>query len=45
MTAVARHAADGHLAVAHEVLPLDRVAGAWRRQADGKAGVRLVLTP
>ena len=29
----------------HEVLPLADVADAWRRQASGQAGVRLVLTP
>jgi len=45
LTAVAGHAAEGRLAVAHEVLPLDHVADAWRRQASGQAGVRLVLTP
>jgi NADPH:quinone reductase-like Zn-dependent oxidoreductase len=45
LTAVAGHAAAGRLGVAHEVLPLSRVDEAWRRQADGKAGVRLVLTP
>ena len=45
VTAVAGHAAEGRLAVAHEVLPLDQVADAWRRQASGQAGVRLVLTP
>jgi hypothetical protein len=42
---VAQHAAAGRLAVAHEVLPLARVDEAWRRQATGTAGVRLVLTP
>jgi len=26
-------------------LPLAQVADAWRRQASGQAGVRLVLTP
>ena len=45
LTAVAGHAAEGRLAVAHEVLPLAEVADAWRRQASGQAGVRLVLTP
>jgi NADPH:quinone reductase-like Zn-dependent oxidoreductase len=45
LTAVAGHAASGQLAVAHEVLPLSQVADAWRRQASGQAGVRLVLTP
>ena len=40
---VARHAADGELAVAHEVVPLEEAPDAWRRQASGEAGVRLVL--
>jgi NADPH:quinone reductase-like Zn-dependent oxidoreductase len=45
MTAVLEHAAAGRVAVAHEVLPLTDVEDAWRRQAEGRAGVRLVLTP
>lgn len=45
LEAVFRHAAAGRLDVAHEQLPLAAVAEAWRRQADGRAGVRLVLTP
>jgi NADPH:quinone reductase-like Zn-dependent oxidoreductase len=45
LAAVIEHASAGHLGVAHEVLPLSDVAGAWRRQAEGGAGVRLVLTP
>ena len=45
ITAVAGHAAAGRLAVAHEVLPLAQVAEAWRRQASGQAGVRLIMTP
>jgi NADPH:quinone reductase-like Zn-dependent oxidoreductase len=45
VTAVAEHAAAGRLAVAHELVPLADVADAWRRQASGDAGVRLVLTP
>ena len=45
LTAVAEHAAQGRLAVAHEALPLADVEKAWRRQAEGRAGVRLVLTP
>jgi NADPH:quinone reductase-like Zn-dependent oxidoreductase len=45
LTAVASHAAAGRIAVAHEVLPLDAVPEAWVRQATGKAGARLVLTP
>lgn len=45
VTAVAEHAAAGRLAVAHELVPLAEVADAWRRQASGDPGVRLVLTP
>jgi NADPH:quinone reductase-like Zn-dependent oxidoreductase len=45
LTAVAEHAAAGRLEVAHEVVALADVAEAWRRQAAGEAGVRLVLTP
>jgi NADPH:quinone reductase-like Zn-dependent oxidoreductase len=45
VTAVAEHAAAGRLAVAHELLPLAEAADAWRRQASGQTGVRLVLTP
>jgi NADPH:quinone reductase-like Zn-dependent oxidoreductase len=45
LTAVAEHAAAGRLGVAHEVVALADVAGAWRRQAAGEAGGRLVLTP
>jgi NADPH:quinone reductase-like Zn-dependent oxidoreductase len=45
LDAVFAHAAAGRLAVAHQVLPLAEIAAAWRRQASGQAGVRLVLTP
>ena len=45
VTAVAEHAAAGELGVAHELVPLDAAADAWRRQATGDPGVRLVLTP
>jgi NADPH:quinone reductase-like Zn-dependent oxidoreductase len=45
VTAVAEHAAAGRLTVAHELVPLAEVADAWRRQASGDPGVRLVLTP
>jgi len=45
VTEVARHAAAGRLAVAHECLPLPRVTEAWERQESGSPGVRLVLTP
>lgn len=45
LAAVVEHASAGDLRVAHEVLPMSDVGGAWRRQAEGRAGVRLVLTP
>jgi NADPH:quinone reductase-like Zn-dependent oxidoreductase len=45
VTAVAEHAAAGRLGVAHELVPLDEATDAWRRQATGDPGVRLVLTP
>jgi NADPH:quinone reductase-like Zn-dependent oxidoreductase len=45
LDAVFTRAAAGRLALAHEVLPLAEAATAWRRQATGSAGVRLVLTP
>jgi hypothetical protein len=45
LDAVFGHAAAGRLTVAHEVVPLSGVGDAWRRQAGGQAGVRLVVTP
>jgi NADPH:quinone reductase-like Zn-dependent oxidoreductase len=45
LESVFRHAATGRLAVAHEEVPLADAAEAWGRQATGRAGVRLVLTP
>ncbi len=45
LTAVAGYAAVRRLTVAHEAVPLADVAAAWRRQATGDPGVRLVLTP
>ncbi|MCV2490628.1 zinc-binding alcohol dehydrogenase family protein [Geodermatophilus sp. YIM 151500] len=45
LAALAEHAARGRLRVAHQVLPLAEVADAWRRQAAGETGGRLVLTP
>jgi NADPH:quinone reductase-like Zn-dependent oxidoreductase len=45
LDAVLGHAAAGRLAVAHQRLPLAGVGEAWRRQAAGDTGVRLVLTP
>lgn len=42
--AVARQAAAGRMAVAHQQLPFPDVTEAWRRQASDP-GVRLVLTP
>ncbi len=41
---VARALAAGSLAVAHERVPFEAVAEAWRRQVSDP-GVRLVLTP
>ncbi|SFF84561.1 quinone oxidoreductase family protein [Blastococcus tunisiensis] len=45
LASVARHAAQGRISVAHEVLPLEAVSEAWTRQAEGRAAARLVLTP
>ena len=45
LAVVAEHAAAGRIAVGHERLPLAEVGEAWRRQASGRAGVRLVVTP
>jgi NADPH:quinone reductase-like Zn-dependent oxidoreductase len=45
MTAVARHAAEGRLTVAHEVVPLEGATEAWQRQAEGRTTGRLVLVP
>ena len=45
LTAVAEHAAAGALAVAHEEVRLADAPEAWRRQATGDPGVRLVVTP
>ena len=45
LTAVLDLAAAGDLGVAHETHPLAEVEGLWRRQADGRAGTRLVLLP
>jgi NADPH:quinone reductase-like Zn-dependent oxidoreductase len=45
LTAVLRHAAAGNIHVAAETLPLAETEQAWRRQAAGTGGVRLVLTP
>ena len=45
LESVFRHAAAGSLAVAHEEVPLAAAADAWQRQATGRAGARLVLTP
>lgn len=44
ITAIAEHAAAGHLAVAHERRALAAVAEAWQQQATG-SGVRQVLIP
>jgi NADPH2:quinone reductase len=45
VTAVAQFAARGALTVAHETVPLDDAADAWRRQGAGQASGRIVLTP
>ncbi|TDC51322.1 zinc-binding alcohol dehydrogenase family protein [Actinomadura sp. KC345] len=45
ITFVAGEAAAGRLAVAHETVPLDDAAAAWRRQGEGTAEGRIVLTP
>jgi NADPH:quinone reductase len=45
VAAVAEHVARGTLTVAHEVVPLDEAADAWRRQAGGRASGRIVLRP
>jgi NADPH:quinone reductase-like Zn-dependent oxidoreductase len=42
---VAEQAAAGKLAVAHETVPLAEAAEAWRRQSEGAAAGRIVLTP
>jgi NADPH2:quinone reductase len=44
MGAIAQHAADGQLTVAHEVVPLEDAPSAWQRQAEGRTTGRLVLT-
>jgi NADPH:quinone reductase-like Zn-dependent oxidoreductase len=45
LDAVFAHAAATALTVSHEIVPLAEVGDAWRRQASGQAGVRLVVTP
>jgi NADPH:quinone reductase-like Zn-dependent oxidoreductase len=45
LTAVLRHASAGRIGVASETLPIAEAEQAWRRQAAGTGGVRLVLTP
>lgn len=45
LDAVFTHAAAGRLSVGHEVVPLAEIGNAWRRQASGQAGARLVVTP
>ncbi|WP_298519327.1 zinc-binding alcohol dehydrogenase family protein [uncultured Nocardioides sp.] len=45
MQVVAGHSAAGRLSVAHEVVPLEDAADAWRRQASGETAGRLVLVP
>ncbi|HEX7306607.1 zinc-binding alcohol dehydrogenase family protein [Lentzea sp.] len=45
ITTIARYSVEGSLAVDHEVVPFADVSDAWRRQADGVAGGRIVLVP
>lgn len=45
LDAVFAHAAAGRLGTSHEIVPLAAVGDAWRRQASGPGGVRLVVTP
>ncbi|MFA1541705.1 zinc-binding dehydrogenase [Actinomadura monticuli] len=42
---VAEQAASGKMDVAHETVPLADAAAAWRRQGEGRAAGRIVLTP
>ena len=42
--AVLALAATGRLSVGYESVPLDKVSGAWSRQARGEAPVRIVIT-
>ncbi|WP_328330635.1 zinc-binding alcohol dehydrogenase family protein [Kribbella sp. NBC_00382] len=44
LTEVLRHIADQRIVVEYETVPLHDAAAAWRRQADGPAAGRLVLT-
>ncbi|MFD0662512.1 zinc-binding dehydrogenase [Thermocatellispora tengchongensis] len=44
MTLIAEQSALGRLAVAYEAVPLKDAEAAWRRQADGLATGRIVLT-
>lgn len=44
LLAVLDHAAAGRLTLDYETAPLDDVAGAWSRQANGSAAKRIVLT-
>jgi NADPH:quinone reductase len=43
LLAVLEHAAAGRVTVDHEVVPLDRLPGAWERQAAGTAERRIVV--
>jgi NADPH:quinone reductase-like Zn-dependent oxidoreductase len=45
LTAVLRQAAAGRIGVAFETIPIAEAEQAWRRQAAGTGGVRLVLAP
>jgi D-arabinose 1-dehydrogenase-like Zn-dependent alcohol dehydrogenase len=43
LSAVLQHAANGLLTVDHEVTPLEDIADAWDRQAQGVAQRRIVV--
>lgn len=45
LTTVLQHAAEGRVAVAHDVVPLEEVADAWAAVASGRAPRRVVLRP
>ena len=45
VTEICRHAALGHLGVAHEVRPLADIAEVWNLQASSSTAARFVLTP
>ncbi|TDD24507.1 zinc-binding dehydrogenase [Nonomuraea diastatica] len=44
ITLIAERVAEGRLSVTHEVVPLERAAEAWQRQAAGTSAGRIVLS-